>query len=863
MKRKPLFILSWLGLSCFALAQSLAPSQTQSAPTSTASTNQAAPDKNVEARVDGLLKEMTLEEKIDLLSGRRGFYTFPIDRLGIPALKMADGPMGVRNYGPSTVFPAGIGLAATWDTAMARRVGAAMAQDARARGVNILLGPAINIYRVPVNGRNFEYYGEDPFLAGQTAASFIQGVQSQGVIATVKHFALNNQEYQRNSISAEVDERTMQEIYLPAFKAAVQQGNAWAVMASYNKINGTYATANELLETEILKKDWGFRGIVMSDWGAAHDGVADALAGLDLEMPSGRYMTRQILLPAVKSGQVPESVIDDKVRRILRAAISMGFLDKPADAPTQPIYSGESNQVALAGARESIVLLKNSNHTLPLDPKSIHSIAVFGPNAYPAVDVGGGSARVVAFRDTSVLDALAGTGLRVDYIPFEARDTRSVAARSQFEVDESGGAGLNGEYFDNSDLSGAPMRTRRDRQISFTQFNDVFTQPSPSGYSIRWTGFVVPSDSGDHLFLIRAGQGVRLAVDGKTVIDGWDNKAQSDFSATVHLEKNHAVPIRLEFRNPGAGAAAGAGRGAGGAGGGGGRGAGGGGGGIQFGWQLKPNDAFPAESALAAKSDAAVVCIGFNPETESEGFDRTFDLPPGQKELVQAIVHANKKTIVVVNSGGASNFSDWEGQAGAILEAWYTGQESGQAMSDIIFGFTNPSGKLPISFERLWGDSHADANYPGADGKVFYKEGIFTGYRQFDRPGVKPLYPFGFGLSYTTFAYSGIHAQKQGANVRVDFTVRNTGARSGAEVAEVYVQEVNPKVERPLKELKGFARVTLSPGAAQLVHVELNRSAFSYFDVTTHSWQVNAGEFRILVGASSADIRLTAPVIIQ
>ena len=269
-------------------------------------------------------------------------FTFAAPSIGLPELKMSDGPMGVRNYGPSTAFPAGIGLAATWDTAMAHRIGAAMGDDARARGVNILLAPAVNIYRVPVNGRNFEYYGEDPFLAAQTAVNFIQGVQSQGVIATVKHFALNNQEYQRNSISAEVDERTMHEIYLPAFKAAVQQGRVWAVMASYNKINGTYSTANELLETEILKKDWGFRGILMSDWGAAHDGIADALAGLDLEMPSGRYMNRETLLPAVKSGQVPESVIDDKVRRILRASL-MSPLPQPGrsspasdSTPTSP-----------------------------------------------------------------------------------------------------------------------------------------------------------------------------------------------------------------------------------------------------------------------------------------------------------------------------------------------------------------------------------------------------------------------------------------------------------------------------------------------------------------------------------------------
>ncbi len=841
MRRRQVFILALLGISCVAIPHSIlhsvAPSGKGSESPSGNSSAQAAQEKDVEGRVEELLQKMTLEEKIDLLSGRRDFYTQAIDRLGIPALKMADGPMGVRNYGHSTAFPAGVGLAATWDTAMARRVGAAMGQDARARGVNILLAPAININRVPVNGRNFEYYGEDPYLAGQTAANFIQGVQSQGVIATVKHFALNDQEYQRNTISSEVDERTMQEIYLPAFKAAVQQGKVWAVMASYNKINGTYATANELLETEILKKDWGFRGIVMSDWGAAHDGIADALAGLDLEMPSGKFMNRTTLLPAVKSGQVPESVIDDKVRRILRAAISMGFFDSPLTPPPPvPLYSGESSQVALAGAREGIVLLKNSNHTLPLDRRAIHSIAVFGPNAHPAVDVGGGSAQVAPFRDTSVLEALTAMGLRVDYIPFVAKDARSVAARSQFEADETGAAGLKGEYFDNADFSGTPLRTRRDRQITFARFNDVFIQTTAAGHSIRWTGFVTPEESGEYVFIMRTGQGVRLAVDGKTVVDSWDNTNQQDFDATVRLEKNHAVPIRLEIH---------------------------GNGGIQFGWQMKPTAAFPAESALAAKDDAAVVCVGFNPDTESEGFDRTFDLPPGQKELIQAVARANKRTIVVVNSGGGVDMSDWVDHAGAVLEAWYTGQESGQAVAEIVFGVTNPSGKLPASFERHWGDSSADANYPGSDGKVFYKEGIFVGYRQFDRSEVKPLFPFGYGLSYTTFAYSGIHANQRGTNVRVNFDVKNIGTRSGTEIAEVYMQEMNPKIERPLKELKGFARVTVPPGVVKNVTVDLDRSAFSYYDVTSNGWKFDPGEFRILVGSSSAEIRLTALLRIQ
>lgn len=804
-----------------------------------------ASEKDVGTRVDALLGKMTLEEKIDLLSGRREFYTLGIERLGIPSMKMADGPMGVRNYGPSTAFPAGVALAATWDTEMARKIGAAMGQDARARGVNILLAPAVNINRVPVNGRNFEYFGEDPFLAAQTAVGFIQGVQSQGVIATVKHFALNNQEYQRNSISSEVDERTMNEIYFPAFKAAIQQGKVWAVMCSYNRINGIYASANEMLETEVLKKDWGFRGMVMSDWGAAHDGVADALAGLDLEMPSGRNMNRETLLPAVKSRQVPETVIDDKVRRILRAGISMGFFDRAAETAPAPLYSGESSKVALEGARESIVLLKNSNHMLPLDRKEIHSIAVFGPNAHPAVDVGGGSARVVPFRDMSVMNALVSAGLRVDYVPFAAQDARSVAARSQFEADETRTAGLNGEYFANADFSGTPLLKRRDRQITFARFNDVFTQGTASGYSIRWNGFVTPEESGEYVFLMRTGSGVRLIVNGKTVVDAWDNKSQTDFNATVRLEKNRAAPIRVEIHGTG-----------------GGRG-GGGGGGIQFGWQLKPSDNFPVESVFAAKADAAVVCVGFNPDTEAEGSDRTFELSAGQRELISAIARANKRTIVVINSGGGLDMNPWVDSAGAILQAWYTGQESGTAIADIIFGAVNPSGKLPASFEKHWGDSGADANYPGSDGKVFYKEGIFVGYRGFDRSDVKPLFPFGYGLSYTTFTYSGLRVERDGANFHVRFSVKNTGTRAGTEVAEVYVQPVNPKVERPMKELKGFARAELLTGAGKDLRVDLDRSAFAYYDVATHAWKVDPGEYKILVGASSTDIRLTGSVKIE
>jgi beta-glucosidase len=632
--------------------------------------------------------------------------------------------MGLRNDGPSTAFPAGIGLAATWDRQMDFRMGQAMGLEARARGVHILLAPAVNIQRVAVDGRNFEYYGEDPYLAGQTAVGFIRGVQSEGVVATVKHFVANNQEYERHSISAEIDERTLHEIYLPAFKAAVQEGNAWAVMAAYNRLNGTYAAENKSLLSDILKKRWGFRGLVMSDWGATHNGVGAALAGLDLEMPRPQFMNRTILLPAIESGEIPEAVINDKVRRILRVAVSMGFLHRPQKLSDLPVYSGASSEVALEGAREGIVLLKNRNHLLPLDGERIHSIAVFGSNANPAVSGGGGSSHVVPFRATSALEGLvglAGPDVRVDYIPFKTGASQSTAAASRSQTIQPGAS-------------------------------ETAAQPE------------------------------------------------------------------LDLR---------------------------------------------AESGLAARDDVAVVSVGFNLENESEGFDRTFGLPPGQNELIEAVARANPRTIVVLNSGGAVDMTGWIDQIGALLEAWYPGQEGGRAIAEILLGKVVPSGKLPATFERQWGDAEADRNYRGTDGKAIYREGVFVGYRYFDHAGVKPLFPFGYGLSYTTFAYSRLAVAPDGLNERVAFDVKNTGSRSGAEVAEVYVEEVHPLVPRPVKELKQYARVPLMPGQTQRVAVELDRAAFAYYDVATHNWKVDPGQYEILVGPSSEDIRLRGTVSLR
>jgi len=381
---------------------------------------QTTPSKtDLEKRVDSLLGKMTLEEKIDLVGGINDFYTRPIPRLGIPSLRMSDGPMGVHDYGLTTAYPAGIALAASWDVDLAARFGAAMGKDARARGVHFILGPGMNIYRAPMNGRNFEYFGEDPVLASRMAVSVIQGIQAQQVIATAKHFAGNNSEFARMTLSSDIDERTLREIYLPAFEASVKEAHVGAVMDAYNLVNGTYMTQNNHLNNEILKKEWGFDGILVSDWGATHDGVAAANGGLDLEMPSPTFMNRDALLPAIKEGKIAEATIDDKVRRILRKAIEFGFFDRPQTDIDIPSYSQEGRQVTLEEARGSMVLLKNAGNLLPLDENKLKTVAVIGPDAYPAVVSGGGSAETKPFNAVSYLEGISnrlGTKAKVLYI---------------------------------------------------------------------------------------------------------------------------------------------------------------------------------------------------------------------------------------------------------------------------------------------------------------------------------------------------------------------------------------------------------------------------------------------------------------
>jgi beta-glucosidase len=803
---------------------------------------QSAPQKSdVESHVNSILEKMTVEEKIEMLGGVNDFYTRPIPRLGVPALKMSDGPMGVHDYGLTTAYPAGIALAASWDVDLAHRFGAAMGEDARARGVHFILAPGMNIYRAPMNGRNFEYFGEDAFLASRMAVNEIKGMQEQRVIATAKHFAGNNSEFARMTLSSDIDERTLREIYLPAFEASVKEAKVGAVMDAYNLVNGVFMTANDHLNNEILKKEWGFDGIVVSDWGATHDGIAAANGGLDLEMPSPLFMNRETLLPALKDGRISIETIDDKVRRILRKAIEFGFFDRQQTDTGIPFYSQEGRQVALEEARGGMVLLKNAGNLLPLDETQLKTIAVIGPDAYPAVISGGGSAETKPFNAVSYLEGISnrlGTRVRVLY-DVDVPVLDPVFENSEFVTAPGGENGLKGEYFDNEDLKGSPVLVRTDRHVHFDWGEGSFAPGQPvDHFAIRWTGYFIPKKSGDYQFFTSADDGVRLYIDDERAIDDWLPHSQTLDTCSKHLEGGKAYKIRLEYFDSVSTAI------------------------VGFGVTRADSYVGNKTKELAAKADAVIVCVGFDDKTEGEGFDRRFQLPGGQDELVRQISAVNKNTIVVITAGGNVDMTQWIDKVPAVLDAWYPGQEGGTALAQILFGDYSPSGKLPVSFESRWEDNPVFHSYYPAKGesRVQYSEGVFVGYRHYDRSETKPLFPFGFGLSYTTFAYSNLSvAPASGSldqSVIVSFEVKNTGRREGAEVAELYVGDAHASIPRPVKELKGFAKANLKPGQSKRVSINLDRRAFSFYDVGKKDWNAEPGAFDILIGGSSDKIQL-------
>jgi len=590
----------------------------------------------------------------------------------------------------------------------------------------MILGPTVNIARVPVWGRNFEGYGEDPFLTGQLGAAYVQGVQGEGVISTLKHFAANNAEYERRRIDETIDERALQEIYFPAFKAGVEAG-VWSIMSAYNKVNGDNCSENEYLLTEVLRNQWGFKGFVVSDWGSTYSTAKAINAGLNLEMPggdaarawlgsdraeethaSGLFLTPDKVMTAASAGGIMQETIDEAVRPILRVMFSAGLFDQQHTAGGV-VETEEHKALAREAANETLVLLKNAGDLLPLDPAQIRSVAVIGPNGDVARTGGGGSSLV---------------------------------------------------------------------------------RPN---YSV-------------------------------TPLDGINEIADE------HITVNYALGVAMAGEDP-----------------------------AQDTPQVREQLRTEAVEA-AKKSDAAVIVVGYSSTLETEGSDRSMDLPAGQDDLIRAVAAANENTIVVIQSGGPVTMTDWIGQTPAIVQAWYGGQEAGHAIADVLFGVVNPSGRLPVTFPKQMRDSPAYGNYPGENLQVTYAEGIYVGYRGFDKNGTEPEFPFGHGLSYTTFTYSGLEVTpaqvKTGEPVTVTFQVENTGSVAGAEIAQVYLHDVESSIDRPEKELKGFGRVTLQLGETQTITVDLDEDAMSFYSPAKEDWVSEPGAFEVLVGSSSRDIRL-------
>jgi beta-glucosidase len=795
--------------------------------------------------IESLIDQMTLEEKISMLAGIDWWHTVPVKRLGIPAMKVTDGPVGARGAafsgGPtSACFPAGVALAATWNPDLVKRVGQALAEEIKSKGAQILLAPTVNLHRSPLAGRNFECYSEDPYLTGQIATAYITGIQSRGAGACIKHFVCNDSEFERQSISSEVGERALRELYLRPFETAVREAKPWAVMSSYNRINGTFASENAYLLLDILKGEWGFEGIVMSDWfGTYSPNVAKG--GLDLEMPGPARWMGEKTLEAIQSGAVSEEAIDDKVRRLLRTLDRAGLFEHPELPPEQAIDNPAHHRLAREVASEAIVLLKNENSLLPLDTNVHNSIAVIGENAKRPSFIGGGSCRVRPHYVISPLEGIqnrAGESVQISYALGCATYKNLPLLDKNWLANT-----ITLQYFSNRDLAGDPVHTDITNKLEIVWLGKTVPNIDLANFSARLTGELSVPESGTYELSLSSVGKSRLFIDGDLIAD--IDKENTSFGeegserVEIPLETGQTHQLRIDYvSQPGSFFQS-----------------------LRIGCRQKiPDDSIQQAAALAAKCDVAIVFAGLTDEWESEGFDRPdMGLPGDQAKLIEQVAAANPNTIVVLNVGSPLHMN-WLDKIAAVVQAWYLGQESGNAIADVLFGDVNPSGKLPTTFPKRLQDNPAYLNYPGENGQVLYGEGLFIGYRYYDKKDVTPLFPFGYGLSYTTFAYHNLKLSKPkyaaGDTIQFSVDVENTGSRAGKEIVQVYVHDVQSRLMRPEKELKAFAKVALEPGETKTVIFTLDEEALSYYDPASKRWVVEAGEFQVLVGSSSRDIHL-------
>jgi beta-glucosidase len=810
--------------------------------------------KSIEQRVDHILKLMTLDEKAGFLTGQDMWHFKGIERLGIPPMQVTDCGHGVtvilavdgKAIGSASCFPTAVGQAATWNRDLIKELGSALGRETRATGSAMLLAPMVNIKRFPLNGRNYEIFSEDPFLSGELATSFIQGIQSEKVGAVIKAMTANNQQENQSRLFVNMDERTLQEIYLPSFRIPIEKAKPWGVMTAYNGLNGAHTSENKHMLQKVLKGDWGYDGFVVSDWRGVHSTKA-IYSGLDLEMP-GRpenFLTKENTLKAIQDKLLTMEELDDKVRRILRAYIKTGLVDYKMPELRSELNSERHQLLARKVAEEAIVLLKNKGNILPLKKSAIKRLAVIGPNAAEARLGGGGSASVTPFYSVSPLEGLkkfCGSDVEIVFEEGCGLNGNLKTVDSKYLKNSiDGKEGLRAEYYSNIELKGTPAVTSLDKTINFSW---GWTNPKPEigkgSYSVRWSGQLLPPVSGEYkMGISAAGNGYRLYMDGKLLIDEW--KTSEDFEASlasssrivsISLKKGVPVDVQVEIykrnnRNY-----------------------------IRFEWEIPGDNPMDLAKKVAAESDAVVIFAGLSNFFEGGANDRSdITLPGDQNILIREVVKINPNTVVVLINGSAVGMP-WINDVNAILEAYYPGQEGGNAIANVLFGNVNPSGKLPETFPVKLSDNPAYGQYPGENNLVNYVEGIFVGYRHYDERHIEPLFPFGHGLSYTNFTYSDLEIKKSKKVVIANFQIQNTGDVDGAEVAQLYIRDVVASESRPPKELKNFEKVFLKAGEKKKISFEITDEDLSFFSAKQNKWIVEPGEFEILIGSSSRDIRL-------
>ncbi|KAG9254820.1 glycoside hydrolase superfamily [Emericellopsis atlantica] len=812
------------------------------------------------------LEHLSLEEKVSLLTAADFWRTTAIPEKGIPAIKTSDGPNGARGGifvggTKAALFPCGISLAATWNKDLLYKVGQHLAHETRARSADMLLGPTICMHRHPLGGRNFESFSEDPLLTGKLAAQYVKGLQDQGVAAAIKHFVGNEQETERNTIDSIITERPLRELYLRPFEIAIREANPWAVMSSYNKINGIHADMHPHTLKDVLRGEWSYDGTVVSDWGGTNSVVESVQAGCDIEFPHSTKWRLAKLVEAAKEGRISQGDIDAAAENALTLVERLKGGDMSPEQPEREDNREATRQLIRSAGHEGLTLLKNEGGLLPLCARSTR-VAVIGPNANRAIAGGGGSASLNPYYNTIPLDSIRRVSQQEVAFAQGCHIFKWLPVASEYCTSQSGEPGVDIDWYAGDAFEGDPVVTQRRTNTDLFLWDSAPLEHVGPEWSAIAKTYLTPSVSGKHtISFMSVGPG-KLYVDGRMVLDLWnwteEGEAMFDGSADylveLDMEGNRAVELKVEMTNElrplwkqdkfnmthkyG---------------------------GCRIGFKQEDKVDYVHNAVEAARAaDAAVVVVGVDAEWESEGYDRqTMDLPVdgSQDKLIRAVVEANPRT-VVVNQSGSPVHMPWVDSVPAIIQGWYQGQEAGNALADVLFGLVSPSGKLPATFPQRIEHTPARHNWPGENGKVLYGEGLYIGYRHYDRIGIKPLFPFGHGLSYTTFEYGRPELSSRvlsaDENIRITLAISNVGDRAGAEIVQVYVHDEKSRLPRPEKELVAFEKIFLEADETRHIHITLDKHAVGYYDTAIPGWIGEQGRFEILIGASSADIRRSA-----